>query len=60
MSNPTSAALEGAAGQSQFSRRWFVLAIVGIAQLMIVLDSTIVNIALPDAQRDLGFANSDR
>ena len=27
---------------------------------MIVLDSTIVNIALPSAQRDLGFANSDR
>jgi MFS family permease len=42
------------------SRRWWVLAVVGIAQLMIVLDSTIVNIALPSAQRDLGFANSDR
>jgi EmrB/QacA subfamily drug resistance transporter len=42
------------------SRRWWVLGVVGIAQLMIVLDSTIVNIALPSAQRDLGFANSDR
>jgi EmrB/QacA subfamily drug resistance transporter len=28
--------------------------------LMIVLDATIVNIALPSAQRDLGFANADR
>jgi EmrB/QacA subfamily drug resistance transporter len=44
----------------QNSRRWWVLVVIGIAQLMIVLDSTIVNIALPQAQRDLGFANSDR
>ncbi|MDQ6839990.1 MAG: MFS transporter, partial [Actinomycetota bacterium] len=41
-------------------RRWLVLAIVAIAQLMVVLDATIVNIALPSAQRALGFANSDR
>jgi EmrB/QacA subfamily drug resistance transporter len=49
-----------AASQSQPARRWWVLGVIGIAQLMIVLDSTIVNIALPSAQRDLGFANSDR
>ena len=42
------------------ARRWWVLAVVGLAQLMIVLDSTIVNIALPSAQLDLGFPNSDR
>ena len=42
------------------ARRWWVLAVVGLAQLMIVLDSTIVNIALPRAQLDLGFPNSDR
>src|SRR5450631_1811254 len=41
-------------------RRWMVLAVVAIAQLMVVLDSTIVNIALPSAQQALGFANSDR
>jgi EmrB/QacA subfamily drug resistance transporter len=41
-------------------RRWWVLAIIGIAQLMLVLDSTIVNIALPSAQRALDFADSDR
>jgi EmrB/QacA subfamily drug resistance transporter len=46
--------------QSQPARRWWVLAVIAIAQLMIVLDSTIVNIALPSAQHDLGFANSDR
>jgi EmrB/QacA subfamily drug resistance transporter len=41
-------------------RRWLVLVIVSIAQLMVVLDATIVNIALPSAQRALGFPNSDR
>jgi EmrB/QacA subfamily drug resistance transporter len=46
--------------QPHHARRWLVLAVIGIAQLMIVLDATIVNIALPQAQADLGFANSDR
>jgi MFS family permease len=42
------------------NHRWLVLAFVAIAQLMVVLDATIVNIALPDAQKALGFANTDR
>lgn len=42
------------------SRRWWTLSIVALAQLMIVLDSTVVNIALPSAQTDLGFSNGDR
>src|ERR1700678_2811887 len=41
-------------------RRWLVLAVVGVAQLMVVLDATIVNIALPSAQRALGFGIADR
>ena len=41
-------------------RRWWVLGVVGLAQLMVVLDATIVNIALPSAQHDLGFSNADR
>jgi EmrB/QacA subfamily drug resistance transporter len=41
-------------------RRWLILIVVAVAQLMVVLDSTIVNIALPSAQRALGFPNSDR
>src|SRR6476660_3332774 len=41
-------------------RRWLILVVVAIAQLMVVLDSTIVNIALPSAQRALGFPNGDR
>ncbi|MBF6174875.1 MFS transporter [Nocardia blacklockiae] len=40
--------------------RWWVLAVLGVAQLMVVLDATVVNIALPEAQRDLGFSNGDR
>ncbi len=42
------------------SRRWLVLGVVAVAQLMVVLDATIVNIALPSAQQALGFADTDR
>jgi EmrB/QacA subfamily drug resistance transporter len=42
------------------SRRWWALAVIAIAQLMVVLDGTVVTIALPSAQRDLGFSNADR
>src|SRR6266851_4908393 len=41
-------------------RRWLILVVVAVAQLMVVLDATIVNIALPSAQQALGFANSER
>ena len=40
--------------------RWLILVIVAIAQLMVILDSTIVNIALPSAQRSLGFSTDSR
>jgi EmrB/QacA subfamily drug resistance transporter len=42
------------------ARRWWILAVLGIAQLMVVLDSTVVNIALPHAQTALAFSDSDR
>lgn len=41
-------------------RRWVALAFIGLAQLMIVLDVTIVNIALPSAQADLEISDGDR
>ncbi len=41
-------------------RRWMILGVVGLAQLMVVLDATIVNIALPSAQQSLGFSAVDR
>ncbi len=41
-------------------RRWLILAVLGTAQLMVVLDATVVNIALPSAQRALHFTNDNR
>src|SRR5580704_4922805 len=41
-------------------RRWLILAVIALAQLMIVLDATVVNIALPSAQRSLHFSTVDR
>src|ERR1700733_7447911 len=41
-------------------RRWLILALLGTAQLMVVLDATVVNIALPSAQKALSFSDSNR
>ena len=64
MSEPAVVAASELAGRSGVAagpaRRWWILGVVGLAQLMVVLDATIVNIALPSAQRDLGFSNADR
>ena len=48
-----SATLERTAPAEQ---RWLVLVVAAVAQLMLVLDGTIVNIALPSAQQALGFS----
>jgi EmrB/QacA subfamily drug resistance transporter len=42
------------------ANRWAVLGLLGVAQLMVVLDATIVNIALPSAQRALHFSTDSR
>ncbi|MCX3058456.1 MFS transporter [Streptomyces beihaiensis] len=42
------------------SRRWKALVFIALAQLMVVLDATIVNIALPSAQTDLGISDANR
>jgi EmrB/QacA subfamily drug resistance transporter len=41
-------------------KRWLILVVLALAQLMVVLDATIVNIALPSAQEALGFSESAR
>jgi hypothetical protein len=41
-------------------RRWLILIVIAIAQLMVVLDSTVMNIALPSAQSALHFTDVDR
>ena len=48
-----------AAGSAR-DRRWLILGVIGLAQLMVVLDLTVMNIALPSAQRALGFTTVDR
>lgn len=42
------------------SRRWLVLVVIATAQLMVVLDISVVNIALPSAQRALHFSGDER
>lgn len=42
------------------NRRWLILFVISIAQLMVVLDATVVNIALPSAQEALQFSNDQR
>ncbi len=49
-----------AAAEPRESNRWAILALLGVAQLMVILDTTIVNIALPSAQRSLGFSTDSR
>lgn len=41
-------------------KRWLALAIIAVAQLMVVLDSSIVNIALPSMQDALNISEADR
>src|SRR6476660_3103580 len=41
-------------------RRWLALGIIAIAQLMVVLDASIVNIALPSAQKALHISDASR
>ena len=58
MSTPLQLAEETTRGP--VDRRWMALAIIALAQLMIALDATIVSIALPWAQRDLGASDAER
>src|SRR5246500_3326752 len=64
MSDPTVVPVSERAGPSGVAagpaQLWWILGVVGLAQLMVILDATIVNIALPSAQRELGFSIADR
>ena len=53
--------MSGAIGTDpHHDRRWRILGVIALAQLMVVLDVTIVTIALPSAQADLGFDADSR
>jgi EmrB/QacA subfamily drug resistance transporter len=45
--------------ERQETNRWLVLVLVCLAQFMVILDATIVNVALPSIQRDLHFSAAD-
>ncbi len=47
-------------GSAEDQRRWLILGVIGIAQLMVILDVTVMNIALPSAQQALHFTTVDR
>uniref|UniRef100_UPI001EF54200 MFS transporter n=1 Tax=Frankia sp. CiP3 TaxID=2880971 RepID=UPI001EF54200 len=47
-------------GSAPDPRRWLALGIIAVAQLMVVLDASIVNIAMPKAQSDLHISTADR
>ncbi len=57
---PTEAPADQPPHDEHHARRWLILAVIGLVQLMIVLDATIVNIALPNAQHALAFSDGDR
>ncbi len=56
--NPSTPAPTGAEGPDP--RRWLALAVIAVAQLMVVLDASIVTIALPSAQRALHISTANR
>jgi len=60
---PSSAPAGASANTSDYvpadRRKWFALVVVCLAQLMNILDSTIVNVALPKIQHDLQFTQAD-
>jgi EmrB/QacA subfamily drug resistance transporter len=52
--------LDAVAASDHEPNRWAVLALLSVAQLMVVLDATIVTIAIPSAQEALGFSTESR
>jgi EmrB/QacA subfamily drug resistance transporter len=60
MSSETGAPASDQGSSDADPRRWWALTVIAVAQLMIVLDATIVNIALPTAQADLGISVGNR
>ncbi len=40
-------------------RRWWALAVLATAQFMVIMDTSIIGVALPEMQKDLGFSQGD-
>lgn len=60
MSSPAPSAPQLDVRRRPDAHRWWALGVIALAQLMVVLDATIVSIALPSAQRDLGLTDGSR
>ena len=45
--------------QSAHPRRWTALAVIALAQFMVIMDTSIIGVALPEIQADLGFSPED-
>jgi EmrB/QacA subfamily drug resistance transporter len=56
----TAPEIEGSVAPSVDPKRWFALVVIAVSQLMIVLDASIVNIALPSAQHALHISTANR
>ena len=59
MASPTPAATTPTESSKRTFNPWLTLVIVCVAQFMVVLDATIVNVALPSIQKGLHFSRSD-
>ncbi len=60
MSSSSADASPDVTSEAPDPKRWRALFVIAMAQLMVILDASIVNIALPSAQSDLGISDSDR
>ncbi len=58
--DPDATQLVSVASADREPNRWAVLALLSVAQLMVVLDATIVTIAIPSAQEALHFSTQSR
>src|SRR5688500_18398166 len=47
------------AASSTSSRRWLALALIAAAQFIVIMDTSIIGVALPKMQADLGFSPQD-
>ena len=45
--------------QTAHPRRWTALAVIALAQFMVIMDTSILGVALPEIQTDLGFSPED-
>jgi EmrB/QacA subfamily drug resistance transporter len=57
---PSQPQLVNAQSNPHYEKRWLILVTVCLAQLMLLIDSTVVNVALPSAQRALHFSTANR